>query len=602
MTTNFFAGTNKLKLIIGLALAGITLAVYWPAQHFDLILYDDPLFIISSGAGDGLNWNGLTWVMTGVAANNWHPITNFSFLLMHQFFGLNPGAEHLVNAIFHSANAVLLFFVLTQLTGAIWRSAIVATIFAWHPLRVESVAWISERKDVLFAFFMLLSLLCYASYTRFKPAKKLKVNSELSPFRNSNYWFALLFFILSFMCKGTVVTLPLLFLLLDVWPLQRLNPSTARRLIIEKIPFFMLSVLFSALTFWIHKTHSDVMSVEHSGSAGRIENVILSYVNYLGKFFWPSNLAVIYPYPKSFDGMEVLFAALALLAISVICILQLSRRPWLAAGWFWYLLAMLPVIGFVQVGSQAMADRHTYISLIGPAVSLVWLGAEWARTKWLQKALPSMAAAVCALCVILTEKQLQLWQNTVTLFNHTVAVTPENALAEFPLAMGLQAQGLIPQAAVHYRMALAMHPDNMHYLANYYLADILWHYGHYHEAETNMQASAEINPENLEAVNAFAWMLAACPDASARDGARAVQVAKNACEESHYQTTRYVGTLAAAYAEAGRFDDAIATAQKAIALAQQYGQTDLAERNEQLLEVYQSHQAYHETPATAPVR
>lgn len=600
MTTKISVGNLRLKILLSLVLAGVTLAIYWPTRHFDMILYDDPLFIISSGATAGLNWTGLTWVITGIAANNWHPVTNLSFLLMHQFFGINPGAEHLVNTLFHAANTVLLFLLLTRLTGAIWRGVLVAAIFSWHPLRVESVAWIAERKDVLFAFFMLLSLLCYTAYAHSRQNPKRGARLPPSPFRHSQYHLALLFFLLSFMCKGTVVTLPLLLLLLDAWPLQRFNRSTARGLFLEKIPFFALAVLFCVFTFWVHKAHADVMSLEHYELSARVENATLSYVNYLGKLFWPANLAVFYPYPGSFDAARVALNALLLLAISALCLLQFSRRPYLAVGWFWYLISMLPVIGFVQVGAQAMADRHTYISLIGPVISLVWLVAGWAQTKWLRRFLGATAAILIAGCIFLTEWQLQFWQNTVRLFEHDVAVTPASAIPQCPLGTGLEEQGLLRPAAVHFRMELAMHPDYFHYLASYYLADLLWRSGHYHEAETNMEASARLNPANLQAMNGLAWMLATAPDPSARDGARAVQIAGSVCNQTHYQNTRFVGTLAAAYAEAGRFDDAIATAQKAIAMAQQDGETELLQRNRELLQVYLAHKAYHEDKIAPP--
>jgi hypothetical protein len=567
-------------------LAGVTLALYWPARHFDVILYDDPQFLFTT---PGVSWASLRWAMTSTVAMNWHPATTFSFVLMHQFFGLNPGAEHLVNAAFHAANAALLFLLLLQLTGAAWRSAFVAAIFAWHPLRVESVAWISERKDVLFAFFMLLALMSYASYAR--------CPRPVPWFRSPRYYLALGLFMISFLCKATVVTLPCLLLLLDVWPLQRLKKFTPVKLFIEKIPFFALALLFCIITFWIHKTSGDVSSLEKFSVATRTENALLSYVYYLGKFVYPSNLAILYPYPKSFDFLQVVFAALALLGISVLCVLQGTRRPWLAVGWFWYLIVLLPVIGFVQVGAQSMADRHTYISLIGPVVSLVWLFAEWAQTKWAQKILAAGSILMVAGCLALTEKQLPVWQNTATLFGHTLAVTPDNGAAQCPYATGLEQEGLTRQAAVRYRIGLSMPPGFNHYLDHYYLADLLWRIGKDHEAETNMQAAADLNPQFLEAVNGIAWMLAAAPEAADRDGAHAVQAGEQACARSDYQQVRYLGTLADAYAEAGRFDDAIAAAQKAISLAEENKQTSLAERNQQLLQIYQSHQAYHEPPA-----
>ena len=590
----------RLKVFICLLLAGITLAIYWPASHFSFVYYDDQLFLLRPEVASGLNVYSIDWAIKGTVSADWQPIILFSFLLVHQFFGLNPGAEHLVNVFFHAANTVLLFLVLVQMTSATWRSGIVAAIFAWHPLRVESVAWIAERKDVLFTFFMLFSLWGYAFYAQAKREKPVSGTptkpSFLSPI--GYYNLSLAFFIASFLCKAMVVTLPFLFLLLDYWPLQRLNRSTIRPLISEKIRFFALSAFFCTLTFWTHKTHADIHSLQNFGVGMRVENAILSYVNYLGKFFWPANLAVLYPYPQSYDIVQVMLAALLLLAISVFCILQISRRPYLAVGWFWYLGAMLPVIGFVRFGDQAMADRFTYITLIGPSVSLIWLVWEWVRNSSLWKCLAlSVTVVVLAACVVLTVRQLQFWRDTVTLFTHTIAVTPENGVAEYTLALGLEHERLLRQASVHYRIATTMRPDANHFVANFYFAELLANSGYYQEAEKRLEAALQIDPNSTGAMNNLAWTLATAPDANARDGARAVQWAERACELTHSQNPNYMTTLAAAYAEAGRFDDAVDMTQKAIALAEQYNNEQFYEANQELLPTYQAHKTYVQTHA-----
>lgn len=595
----------RLKIFICLLLAGITLAIYWPARHFSFVYYDDPFFLLSPEVSTGLSSYGIAWAMKGVVAQNWHPITTLSFLLMHEVFGMDAGAEHLLSAGFHAANAVLLFLVVMQMTGAMWRSALVAAIFAWHPLRVESVAWISERKDVLFAFFMLLSLLCYAWYAQPRPEKPATKGPQLAfefpPSATACYNLALVFFILSFLSKPVVVTLPFLLLLLDVWPLQRLNRATVRDLFVEKIHFFVLAAIFCAVTFWIHKTHADVESLERFGIGTRIENTILSYVNYLGKFFWPTNLAILYPYPRSFDVVQVLLAALWLLTISALCVLQIRRRPYLAAGWFWYLVMMAPVVGLVQIGLQGMADRHTYISMVGPTMSLVWFIAEWMGTNWFRKGL-AVALAVAALvaCVILTGKQLPVWRDTSTLFEHTLATTPENGAAEYPMALGLEHEGLFHQAAVQYRIALTLPPDNLHYSANFYLAEIMARFGQYHDAVTHLKAALQINPDSADAMNNLAWILATCPDANIRNGPPAAHLAERACELTHYRSTTMMTTLAAAYAEEGEFDRAIATTQQAIALAQQQGNAQVYDANQGLLQVYSNHQTYSEAHPNPP--
>jgi len=415
-----------------------------------------------------------------------------------------------------------------------------------------------------------------------------------------------------FMSKAMIVTLPFLLLLLDVWPLGRLNtltlqlinPSTFKRLIIEKIPFFAMAALFSVATLWIHSSTGNITPLGVVGMRERLEAATLNYIAYLWKFFWPASLAVIYPYTKDHDAHQVLLCGLLLLAISALCLLQLSRRPYLAVGWFWYLVALLPVTGIVKAGVPPMADRYTYVPLIGPTISLVWLAWDWAQSQWSKnqnspsgllsgKILPSFAVVVLAACVVVSHRQLMLWRDTVPLFEHTVNVTSENALAQFPLAQGLDLHGQLRQAAVHYRIALALHPDNNHYLSNLYLAGVLARLRHYRGAEACLGAALELMPTSATAMNNLAWLLATCPVANCRDGARAVELAEGACRLRQYRTTMFIGTLAAAYAEAGRFNDATATAQRAIALARQHGETELAARNERLLQLYQAHKAYH---------
>jgi len=665
----------RLKVFICLLLAGITLAIYWPANQFTLLFYDDGSFLQSPQVAAGISPEGINWAMTGVVAYNWHPITTFSFLLTHEFFGLDPGAEHLVNIVFHAANAVLLFLVLTQLTGSrvqspesavqrseatgsVWCCAIVAAIFAWHPLHVESVAWIAERKDVLFTFFMLLSLWCYALYAQAEQpsphgepdqarphpqegehlAREDKLKLELQPgplpqetgklsddnrtsetqrpspdsaaartaqravptvgflSRHAYYNWALVFFILSFLSKAMVVTLPFLLLLLDYWPLQRLNRLTLRGLIFEKWRFFALMIFFCLLTFRFQRATGATVSLNYIGMTARLENTALNYAAYLGKFFWPVNLAIPNPFPASFDIVQVLLGALLLLAISAFCILQMARRPYLAVGWFWYLGTMVPVIGLVQLGVQGMEDRYTYITLIGPSISLVWLVWEGVRNhSWWKYATLSATAVILAVCAFLTEKQLQFWKDTVTLFSHSIAVTPENPVAEEVLAVGLEDEGLLHQAAVHYRIACDSHHYGDHFMSNFRMAELMMRMGYDKEAETRLEAALQFVPNSPDTMNNLAWLLATSPDAKARNGAHAVQVAEQACELTHDQNPKFMTTLAAAYAEAGRFDDAIDMTQKTIALADQYGLDSLSEANRELLQTYTAHQTYAQT-------
>ena len=675
------------NIIICLLLAGITLAIYWPVRNFDLICFDDPYFLTDSPeVRSGLNWHSFRWAMTSVVATNWHPVTSLSFVATHQLFGSNPGVEHLVNGVFHMANAVLLFLLLKRLTGGTWRSAMVAALFAWHPLRVESVAWISERKDMLNGFFFLLTLLFY---TRFAQATSLRTGTlnAKSGDKGSGVWrpgsgdycLALVFFALGLMSKAMLVTVPFLLLLLDIWPLGRLRivdcglrsqknsvpqlsgattgrVETDRRreqseggstpwrdeakrrrlnhLLFEKWPFFALSVLFCVITFMVQQRSPAMPSLDRLGLGIRLDNVIVSYLRYLGKTVWPVDLAAHYPLPLNdrsylalWPDWQILAAALLLVGVSFLCVCQLARRPWLAVGWFWYLGTMLPVIGLVQVGGQGMADHYTYIPMIGPAISLVWLAAEkWNSGRFARVLLTTAAVVVLAANILVTRHQLQHWKNTVSLFRHTVAVTGENTMAEYILGLGLEQEGHISEAMVHYRIAMTLSPtikeafyrmgvrlvqmgkwaeakqvysalltylpDDM--TGHLGLAVTLSHLGRKTEAIGHLRAVLQQDSDNPDVLNNLAWMLATDSNAGVRDGREAVRLAERACELTHYDVTILVGTLAAAYAETGRFDEAIATAEKACALASAAGDQGLLKKNQELLALYQKHQSYHE--------
>jgi tetratricopeptide (TPR) repeat protein len=622
----------RLKVFICIVLAVVTLGLYWPARHFDFIYWDDLLFLNSPGVAQGVHLNSLKWAMTGVVAGNWHPLTNLSFAAMRYFYGYNPGAEHLLNVFIHAANAVLLFLVLAKLTTQlnrsilphpaplpleegesksprlapretwqassptiVWPCAVVAAIFAWHPQRVESVAWIAERKDVLFAFFMLLSLWCYARYSE---SEKRKADSGMpngkGKRRDTYYGLALFFFALSLMSKAMSVTLPFLLLLLDFWPLGRLNRSTARRLVVEKIPFFVLTITFCAVTFWIQRSSAAVMPLNELGIMARIENAILSYVYYLGDFFWPARLSIYYQYVLAFDAGEVSLAGLLLLAVTLLCILEIRRRPYLAAGWVWYLGTMVPVIGLVQVGYNSMADRYTYLPLVGPTLSLVWLVSEWAKPGWTRNFAAAAAIIVVAACAVLTGRQLSYWQNSVTLFDRAAALSSQAIYPHLPIADGLAEQGRWREAATEYQVCLTLKVPPFQFMADLQLATALAHLGFPHEADNYLDAALKIDPNNDEILNDLAWSLATDPDAHYRNGARAVELAEKACQLTSYQQTYYIGNLAAAYAEAGRFDDAIATAQRAIAKAQREHEPELEQKNRELLKLYLAHKTYHE--------
>jgi Flp pilus assembly protein TadD len=635
------------NFIICLLLAGITLGIYWPASHFDLVCFDDPLFVtLSPEINSGLTGHSLVWIFTAVIAANWHPVTDLTFLFTHQFWGASPGAEHVVNALFHAANAVLLFLLLNGMTRAPWRSALAAALFAWHPLRVESVAWIAERKDVLSGFFFLLTLMAYARHAR--------LSQEQKPGARASYGWSLLFFSLGLMSKAMLVTVPAVLLLLDVWPLNRVtwplagpagftvaNFSSRLRvfkpLILEKWPFYVLTAGLCALTYFVQQTHAAVSSLARTGWDMRLGNVILSYVRYLGKTLWPADLAVLYPFPVNENSYLALWpawgiglAAAALLGFSGWCCRQLSRRPWLAVGWFWYLIMMLPVIGLVQVGGQGMADRYTYLPMIGPVIAGVWTAAEFLGAGWGARngriAGWSLGLLLLGGCAWATANQLQYWRDTVALFTQDVAVTGDNYMAQLTIGYGHEHEERYAEAMEHYGRAIDIYPtDKLAYKAlaalqakaqdwpeavsNYAaalnidpgdtdchlgMATALPHLGRDKEAAEHLEAVLRGNMDSPDVLNNLAWILAASPETELRDGPRAVQLAERACALTYFQKTIIIGTLAAAYAEAGRFDDAIATAQRACACATAHRETGLLARNQELLALYQRHQPYHE--------
>ena len=643
------------NIFICLLLTGITLALYWPVGHFDVVGLDDIFFTDTPEVRDGLNRHSFLWAMTATVVANWHPVTTLSFVLTHQLFGNNPGAEHLVNVAIHALNVVLLFWVLVCMTGrkvgaesdTVWRCALVAALFAWHPFRVESVAWISERKDVLCAFFFLLTLWFYAqSLTggRWRAAGGVELAPATSNHRSGFFWLALVSFTLALLSKAMAVTLPFVLLLLDVWPLQRAaagkwRVTDLKRIGLEKWPFFALAIIFSVVTFLVQRNESATPPLSELGAGLRLENVIVSYWRYLGWMFWPNKLAVYYAFPYDnhfylglWPGWVIAGSALLLAGVSALCVKQLSNRPYLAVGWFWYLGMMVPVIGLVQVGGQGMADRYTYLPLIGPVISLIWLVAEqWGKKPFFKIGAITFAAVILAASIGQTRQQLQFWKNSDTLFQHTVEVTGENPHAEYLLGLSLEQEGRIDEAVVHYRNAitsqprvkdafcslgrifaqqgkwkeseytfstlLADAPNNFN--AHLGLATALPHLGRNAEATIHLKLAVENCPDTPDALNNLAWTLATNENTELRDGVLAVKYAERACKLTNYRETIMIGTLGAAYAEAGRFDEAMATAQSACDLASKSGAEPLLKINRQLLELYQQHHPYREITSPA---
>jgi tetratricopeptide (TPR) repeat protein len=761
-------------VVVCLLIALITAGVYWPVAKQGFINFDDPDYVSGNPRVQaGLTLGSVQWAFTSFYASNWHPLTWLSHMLDCQIYGLRPGGHHVTSLLLHVVNSLLLFGLLKRLTGAFWRSALVAALFALHPLHVESVAWVSERKDVLSAFFFMLTLWAYARYAEVQSPKS-KVQSL-----NSGVWYvaALVLFALGLMSKPMLVTLPFVLLLLDYWPLGRFQLSTAtpplpaaaqrstlRRLAVEKIPFFALSALSCVLTFLVQRACGAMTPLAKTPFELRVANALVAYARYLGKTFWPAKLAVFYPYsPLSVDSWQVMGAALLLLIATVAIVLAARKQPCLLIGWLWFLGTLVPVIGLVQVGKQALADRYAYLPHIGLFILIVW-GAAAIVARLRRPRLISVVAAGLAVtgCGIITSHQLSYWRDTKTLFQHAVAVTsrnfvayavvgnalveegklpeaieqcrksleiapdypeahntlgniygkqgkydeaiasyrsaatdlsyadPRNGMADilikqgkfaeaeaqcrealqlapmhlpamFSLATALHKQGKLDEAAEYYRRILELKPDLFtprRYLGNILVAQgkpdqaipqllmalkiqpqdadthvvlgvVLLDKNRIDEATAQFLEATRLQPTNAlanyqlalihqsrketsatidcyrkalqaqpdwpESLNNLAWILAANRDATLRNGAEAVVLAERACKLTDYKEGLFVGTLADAYAEAGRFPEAVSAAEKARSVALAAGQKEIAQKNQELLELYRTGHAYHET-------
>ena len=581
------------EMITGLGIVVVTTAAFWSLNNCEFITFDDHEYVVENTmVNRGLRLQTIGWAFTGVVSANWHPLTLLSHALDCQFFGLNPRAHHLMNLCLHIVNALLLFTLLLRITGHLRPSALTAAFFAVHPLHVESVAWISERKDVLSTMFWLLTTLAYVRYA----------NESRNQLRKKglSYWLALGFFALGLMSKPMLVTLPLVLLLLDYWPLQRLELKAGglsspqlRACLREKIPFFVLTIVSSAVTFIVQARSGAVVPTSHLGLVDRVGNAVISYIRYLCKTVWPTDLAFFYPHPGAWPLWQVIGAGLALAFFTTGVVLMARRFPYLPVGWFWYLCTLVPVIGIVQVGSQAIADRYTYVPLIGLFIMVAW-GLQNAEKlgRLCNVALSLVELAGVVVIAGLTAKQVCYWKDSVTLFQHAVAVTTNNPVAHKELGNALIIQGRTTEGMHHLLEAIRLQPNYAEAHAKIALA--LANQGNAAEAAQYYRQALQVAPDLVEVLNNFAWLLATCPNASLRDGEAAVRYAERACELTHYNKPIMIGTLAAAYAEAGRFQQAVAMAEKAQSLATKFGLVNLAQKNQQLLKLYRSGQPYHE--------
>ncbi len=502
----------------------ITLVVFWQTGEHQFINFDDPLYVTNNPyVKRGITADNIVWAFTTTAASNWHPLTWLSHMTDVEVFGLNPRGHHLTNVFIHILSTLLLFLFLDQITGASWRSLLVAALFALHPLHVESVAWVAERKDVLSGFFWLLTLLFYAGYVKHQQVKF--------------YLLALSSFVAGLMAKPMLVTLPVVMLLLDYWPFNRFKHETAHEgtsagstlfsLVREKLPFLLFSALSSLVTLYAQHKGEALKTLDVTPFGLRVGNAVIAYVKYLAKTTWPQDLAILYPFPSSVPLLQVFGSCLTLILISAVVIRFRRRYPYLLVGWFWFLVTLVPVIGLVQVGWQSMADRYTYIPLTGLFIMGSWLIPDlirgWSQGKAI---LAVLAIGVVSALVAATWLQLGYWKDNISLYRHTLQVTtgnypilnnygtaladqgnmdeatqqyeealrvwPRSALAHVNLGVAFSNQGKFMEAIRHYNEALRLIPD--YALAHGNLGRALANLGRIDEAIIHYEEALKIDP------------------------------------------------------------------------------------------------------------
>ncbi len=616
-------------VIITIVLMLVTVMIYWPVRSFEFVTLDDVEYVTQKPwVQTGLTWNGFQRAWTEPVAANWHPLTMLTHMTDCQLFGMNSGWHHLTNLAFHVACTVLVFWVLLSMTGRLWPAAVVAAVFAWHPLRVESVAWISERKDVLSGTLALCVIGAYVAYVR--------------DVRWWRYSMVFLLLALGLLAKPMLVTLPAVLLLLDYWPLNRLRgwdtswkDSLTRYawLALEKVPLFLLVGVSSVITFYVQRDQGAVEAVEKFPLSGRLANAVVTYVVYLGKMLWPQDLAVPYPLRSvAWTGAQVFMAASFLLVLSLAVWHFRRRYPWLIVGWLWYLGMLVPVIGIIQVGRQSMADRYTYLPSLGICIAVVWSVAYWAGRRSVRQVFVSIIAG-CALMAfaVAAHHQTGYWRTSADLYEHALAVTQENATAHLGLASVLANRGELQAAAEHYRRGLELEPEshNGHYnLAMVLLARRV----ELEEAESNLRIAlsrgykpaatyarlgevyllqdrleparqafqaallspgqqlpetvvgmavtlvrmgapeAAVNLLNQSLQNGFhtkiadklAWIYATHPDDSIRNEAVALELSEEVCRRTRNSNPAYLDTLATAFAANGQFEAAMAAGTSAL--------------------------------------
>jgi protein O-mannosyl-transferase len=645
---------RRLALLLALA----TIALYLPVAWFDFCVYDDSLYVTENPMVQaGVTWAGLKYAFTTMAIANWHPLTLVSHMIDCGVFGLNPAGPHLENALIHAANAMLLFILLFRLTNKIWPAAFIAALFAWHPMHVESVAWISERKDVLSTFFALLALINYAKFAQENCRK--------------SFWLALFCFALGLMAKPMLVTLPCVLLLLDFWPLQRISnfefQISSRRaagaLVMEKIPFFAVTAAASVITFLAQSQTASkaVVSTALVPLHYRLKSVPVAYAEYLCKTFWPAKLAIFYPLPEHIPAAQVAAAVAALVCITFVSLALHRTKPYWLTGWFWFVGMLVPVVGIVQVGGAQIADRYSYLPSVGIFI-IVTFGALDLAKRWKisENFLSGIAIAILLACLVTTQKQIWHWKNSVTLFQYALAVTTDNDVARDNLGVALEQQGRLAEAAEQYRAAARLEPDR--FQGHHNLASALDRLGRHAEALAEHRAAVQIAPDveflhttyglslladgqtnaaleqfaisskldphypwsrtetakiflaqgrdteaidqlreavgcapdNVDTLNFTALVLAANENATARDGRSAFALAAKANILSNGRRPDVLDVLGMACAELGKFDDAQMAAQQALEVAAALKMSTTGDIQKRL-ELYKNHQPWRQS-------
>jgi protein O-mannosyl-transferase len=538
---------RRLEWCVYAALLLAICAVYFQVSHFAFVNFDDPEYISGNNhIRAGLTWAGIKWAFTSTTAANWFPLTWISNMVVCQIFGIESGWHHLVNVLLHALASLLLLAALRRMTGALWPSAFVAFVFALHPLHVESVAWVAERKDVLCAFFWCLTMWCYARYVE-RPSKL-------------GYAWVVLAFCGGLMSKSMIVTLPLVLLLLDFWPLRR---PWRRSLLWEKVPLLALAGVVSMLTLVSQQKGHAVRSLTTLAFSLRLENAAWTYLAYVGRMFWPARLAVYYPYSHQFSAVQILSAAIVLGGISILAVRWFRPYPYLTVGWFWYVGTLVPVIGLVQVGGQSSADRYTYLPTIGLTIVLAWAAVDLVKLyPQSRKVMLGAAGLAVGICAVLTAIQTSYWANSGLLFQHATQVTTDNFIADNNLADYYLTEMRTEDARAPVLEALRLNPYYPEAHVN--LATILRRTGQMGESERQYQEALQLQSINAGAHSGYGALLLQ----EGRTFQAAGEFAKVVELQPEDAEGRY--NLGRVLVASGRFDQGVAQLNEAIRLRPDY--------------------------------